>query len=172
MSRFSIPKLSNKQYVQSVEMIQGSTGQIITPVSPAYTRPHQTPFMSDHVRAKTNVGVSSTVFDISNGLDPNVNLGVIYSNGYRYQYLDYKAGTTFCQIQVPETNILVQVTTDDGISGYFIQEQTLDARTLVTSYFGNAVVPPLPLENVPTCIGPPISKVDALLVNKNCESDK
>jgi hypothetical protein len=167
MPKFSLESLKTKRY--SVTPPSTQFGTLILPVAPSRPRPSPNVSASQRTAQIRNVGVSSTAFDIkgvSDGFpDPNVDLGVMYSNGYRYQYLDFK-GTEIggCQIILPSDTVTVQVEDKVGIT---FEEITTELNILVTSYVGNAVFPPLPQNNVPTNNVPIPGKVP-LVLNKTC----
>jgi hypothetical protein len=166
MVRFSNSKLKNTQYI--ITGITGSTGTIIIPISSAYSGQRKVMFASDYIAAKTAVGVSSTAYDVAlaSGMpDPNVDLGLLYSNGYRYQYINFKAGTTGCSVEVPDKIITVSEQTDSGTIYY---DQSVSGYTLIKAYVGNnIVIPQNPNPNVPTIAFPPPSKVEVQLTNNN-----
>lgn len=169
MVRFSNSKLSSTQYiVRGITPIQASSTAVIPPISSAFTVQHEVPPVSEFVAQKTAVGISSTAFDValSPGMpDSNVDLGLLYSNGYRYQYIDFKAGTTGCSTELPDRVVTVQIQTD---SGPIYVDQVLSGYTLIEAYVGNSiVVPQLPNGNIITDTTRPPSKLPPLLTNNN-----
>jgi hypothetical protein len=169
MVRFSNSKLSTTQYiVTGISPVAGSATAIITPIPAAYTAPQLVPPASKVIANKRVVGVSSTAYDVAISPeipDPNVELGLLYSNGYRYQYADFKAGTTGCSTEVPDRVVTVQVQTDSGI---IYVDETISGYTLVKAYVGNnIVVPQLPNANVVINTAPPPSKLEPELTNNN-----
>jgi hypothetical protein len=123
---------------------------------------------SEYTASKTAVGVTSNAYDValSPGMpDSNVDLGLLYSNGYRYQYIKYKATTAGCSEEIPDKIITVQEQTDAGLIVY---DQTVSGYTLVKAYVGNSiVVPQQPNPNVVTIGFTPPSKVEPQLTNNN-----
>jgi hypothetical protein len=161
MVRFSNSKLSSTQYiVRGITPVQASSTAVIPPISSAFTVQREVPPVSEFVAEKTAVGISSTAFDValSPGMpDSNVNLGLLYSNGYRYQYIDFKAGTTGCSTEVPDKVVTVQVQTD---SGPIYVDQVLSGYTLIEAYVGNRIaIPQLPNGDVVTDTTRPPSKL-------------
>ena len=170
MVRFSNASLRKTQYVvQGITPVIGSKTSTIPPISSILPPPGEVPPVSEFVAAKTAVGVSSTAFDVALSPEmpePNVDLGVIYSNGYRYKYIDFRAGTTGCSTEVPDTVITVEIKTDQGT--IFVDEY-LPGYTLVRAYVGNnIVVPQLPAPNNTTCIPRILMKVPPIPANNNC----
>jgi len=170
MPQFSIEKLKTTQYLATSRPISGPG--VVIPIPPARPRTTRTLTSSEFTARIRNVGVSSNAYDITTGTtiglpDPNVELGVLYSNGYRYQYLDFK-GTEAggCQIIVPEKTVSIQTEDENGV--VTIEEVTIESSVLITAYVGNAVYPQLPPNNVSTISLPFPGKVPAEFPNKNC----
>jgi hypothetical protein len=132
------------------------------------TRRPQVLSASEYIARKTAVGVTSNAYDValSPGMpDSNVDLGLLYSNGYRYQYIKYKATTAGCSEEVPDKIITVQEQTDAGIIYY---DQSISGYTLVKAYVGNSiVVPQQPNPNISTVATRPPSKLELQLTNNN-----
>jgi hypothetical protein len=169
MVRFSKSKLKETQHiVNGITPILGSTESIVIPISPASNPARENVNASRITSVKTNTGVSSNVYDIINGFDANVDLGLVYSNGYRYQYLDFKAsdvGPTGCNIITSDQVVQVQEVTDDGISYINID---VGSSVITTAYVGSPVVPQLPPPNNTRCIPPILMKVPMIPTNNNC----
>jgi hypothetical protein len=170
MGKFSIASLTKTQY--SVTPQATTVGNLVPPIAPSRPRLGPVVTASDYTARIRNVGVSSNAFDVivgnSGGLpDPKVQLGVLYSNGYRYDYLAFK-GTEVggCQIIEPTTTVSVEVPDDDG--GTTFEDVTVDSNVLITAYVGNAVYPQLPPNNIPTNSIPTPGKVPAEFPNKTC----
>jgi len=170
MPQFSLENLRRRQYSFTPQAT--TTGTLVPPIPPARPRPAPVLSSSDYTARIRNVGVSSNAYDVvvgnAGGLpDPNVNLGILYSNQYRYDYLDFK-GTDVggCQVVVPVKTVSVQVPDDDG--GTTLQDVTVDSNVIITAYVGNAVYPQLPPNNTPTNTVPIPGKVPAEFPNKNC----
>jgi hypothetical protein len=167
MVRFSNASLSTTQYiVTGITPIAGSTTAIVPQIPPSFTTAREVPPVSSFVSGKTVCGVSSTVSDLTapGEPDPNVDLGLLYSNGYRYQYIDFQAGTTACSIELPDKVVTVQVQTD---SGPIYVDETLSGYTLVTAYVGNRIVVPSQGNDVVTNTMRPPSKLPPQLTNNN-----
>jgi len=143
MVRFSNSKLNQTQYIiNNIVPILGSSTSVITPISVAAPRATSNVDVSRITRTKTNCGVMSTIDSLVSYPDTSVELGIIYSNGFRYQYLDFLATTPACSKLIPDTIVTVQEQTDAG-----------------PVYVGSPVVPPLPKEDVGGCVPPPALKV-------------
>ncbi len=171
MPQFSLENLRRTQYSFSPQAT--NIGNIVPPIPPARPRPGPVVSSSDYTARIRNVGVSSNAFDViagnSGGLpDPDVQLGILYSNGYRYDYLAFK-GTEVggCQVVVPVKTVSVQVT-DDETGATSLQDVTVDSSVIITAYVGNAVYPQLPPNNTPTNSVPMPGKVPAQFPNKTC----
>jgi hypothetical protein len=169
MVRFSNSKLSSSQYiVRGITPIVGSATSVITPISTKYTVAHPIPPASRLTSTKVGCGINLTASDLltSPGIpDPDVDTGLLYSNGYRYQYINFRADTD-CFFVEPERTVTVQVQTDEGL---IYIEETIAATTVVTAYVGNGlVVPQRPSPNVVTNSAPPPSKLPPLTNNNNC----
>ena len=140
-------------------------GTTVTPISasrPASLRPVAA---SEFIRQKTAVGISSNVYDVMvEEQDPNIDLGVLYSNGTRLQYLDFKATTGVCDVVFKDTVVPV-FDPVDGVT----YDQLFPGYTITSAYSGsNAVVPMVPPNNVPTTGPPPASKVPVVPSKINC----
>jgi hypothetical protein len=166
MVRFSNSKLSSTQYiVTGITSIPGSTGTFIPQISTAYTVAHPVPPASRITSTKVGCGLDSTARDVVVIPDPEVDLALLYSNGYRYQYEDFRA-TTDCVYDAPDKVVIVQVKTESGIS--YIDE-TITSNIVITAYVGNRiVVPQTPSPNVVTNTAPVPSKLPLLTNNNNC----
>lgn len=157
MVRFSNSKLKQTQHIiNDIVPVQGSSIGIIPVIPTSAPRASVNVDASRITRNKVGVGVSSNVYDIANYPDTKVDLGVLYSNGFRYMYLDFLATTPACSEEIPDTVVTVQEQTDDGP---IYTEQVISGYTLVTAYVGSPVVPPLPVEDVRSCIPRPPLKV-------------
>lgn len=160
MLRFSNSKLKQTQYVvKGISPIFGSTGSIVTPISASSTPAHNNVDSSRVTRLKTVCGVSRTLQDTVGAYDPDVDLGLMYSNGNRYQYLDYKSTTPECSIIVPDDIVQVQQVTDNGIT---YVDTDFGTSVLITAYIGSSVVPQLPSLNIVTCTPPVTLKVPVI----------
>lgn len=164
MVRFSNSKLSSTRHI-----VRGITGGAVTPI-PASATPRRTvSSASDYTAAKSAIGVSSTAYDVA--LDPgmpdsNVDLGLLYSNGYRYKYINFRAGTTGCSVELPDKVVTIEVPTD---AGPIYVDQTISGYRLITAYVGNnIVVPQQPNPNIPTNATPAPSKLPHSTNNNNC----
>jgi hypothetical protein len=170
MPQFSLENLRRRQYLFTPQAT--NTGTVVIPIPPSRPRLGPVVTASEFTARIRNVGISSNAYDITTGIaigepDPNVNLGILYSNGYRYQYLAFK-GTSVgkCQVIVPVKTVSVQVPDDAG--GTTLQDVTVDSSVIITAYVGNAVYPQLPPNNTPTNSFPIPGKVPAEFPNKNC----
>jgi hypothetical protein len=160
-SSFSPARLSSKQY--SVNVVASAAP---TPISPAFPRKTAQVPASENTRMRTNIGISSNVFDSRLGTQADIDLGLMYSNGVRYQYLNFKAGTTGCSAIIPDSVIDV---VDQTINGPVYTQETLSGGTLIYAYIGNAVVPPQPVSITPFCTGLSPSKLPpGIRGNINC----
>lgn len=157
MVRFSNSKLNQTQYIiNNIVPILGSSTSVITPISVAAPRATSNVDVSRITRTKTNCGVTSTIDSLVSYPDTSVELGIIYSNGFRYQYLDFLATTPACSKLIPDTIVTVQEQTD---AGPVYVDEVISGYVLVTAYVGSPVVPPLPKEDVGGCVPPPALKV-------------
>lgn len=164
MVRFSKSKLSQTQYiVNGITPVIGSPTSIIPRIPAHAIRSFPNIDASRITRVKTAVGVSSTLHSLVNYPDTDVDLGVVYSNGFRYQYLDFLATTSACTLVIPDSIVTVQEQTDDGP---IYVDELISGRIIVTAFIGAPVVPPLPKEDVRLCIQQPPLKVDPL--NNTC----
>jgi hypothetical protein len=138
MSSFYKRSLIREQYyVESIKPVLLS-GTTVTPISPSRPKLTQPVAASEFIRQKTVVGISNNVFDANlQDQDPNIDLGVLYSNGTRLQYLDFRATTGVCDVVVKDKFITV-VDDSNGIT----YDQFLSGYTLTSAYSGsNAVIP-------------------------------
>jgi hypothetical protein len=167
MVRFSNSKLKQTRYiVNGIAPIFGSTTSIVTPISASLPPPRENVDASRKTSDKANCGLTSTLRDTTDSYDPSVDLGVVYSNGARYSFLDYKSSTPECTIVVPDDVIQVQQVTDDGITYIDVD---IGTTVVITAYVGSQVVPQLVPPNNTTCIGPAILKsVFIPPSNNNC----
>lgn len=157
MVRFSNSKLKETQYiVNGITSVTGSTTSIIPRIPARAPRATTNVDASRITRTKTSIGVSSTLYSLVNYPDTDVDLGVVYSNGFRYQYLDFLATTSTCSEVIPDTIVTVQEQTDDGP---IYVDELISGRIIVTAFVGTPVVPPLPKEDINLCIQQPPSKV-------------
>ena len=157
MVRFSNSKLKQTQHiVNGIVPIRGSSSSVITAIPASAPRASSNVDASRITRTKTSVGVSSTIYSLVTYPDTNVDLGVVYSNGFRYQYLDFLANTPACTEVIPYTVVTVQEQTD---AGPIYVDQLISGYVLVTAYVGSPVVPPLPKEDVGGCVPPLALKV-------------
>jgi len=166
MVRFSNSKLSKTQYIsRGIKPIIGSTTSIIVPISASSAPARKNVDASRVTSIKTNCGLNSTLQDTVDEFDPSVDLGLMYSNGSRYRYLDYKSTTPECSITIPDEVIQVQEVTDDGIT---YVDAEIGATVIITAYVGSPVVPQLPNPNNTRCIPPVLLKGPSLPTNNNC----
>lgn len=122
---------------------------------------------SQYVAQKRTVGISSNVFDLQNTPGSKLDLAYIYSNGYRYQYLAFKAelagqgltGVTACGTTTDFATAIQVVFDEDGMPTGEILEVERDPTVITFAYVGNAVVPQAPPNNTPTNGLLPPSKV-------------
>jgi len=168
MGRISTADSTKKRYlVRNIKPISASSAPI-QPISARSPPPAQSVDASKYTSYLSSVGVSSIAYDVINGPDePNVDLGLLYSNGYRYKYLEFKAGTTECSEIFPATTVIVY----DYVPGEtYLQanEVTLGETVVITAYTGNAVVPALPNPNIDTRTIPMPSKLPIVPGNINC----
>ena len=142
--------------------LAGSTVQPISASRPASLRPVAA---SEFIRQKTVVGISNNVYDVNIGeTDPNIDLGVLYSNGARLLYLDFKATTGLCDVVFKDTVVPV-FDPVDGVT----YDQFFPGYTITSAYSGsNAVVPIALPNNNPTTGPPPPSKVPNVPSKINC----
>ena len=101
----------------------------------------------------------------------------MYSNGYRYQYLAFRAtsfdpvdtaGSTACGIITNYDTVLEPIIDGDGIDTGRTQSVTQDPRFITFAYNGNAVVPQGPPNNVPTNALLPPAKEDRVPTKIGC----
>jgi hypothetical protein len=157
MVRFSNSKLKQTQYiVNGITPVTGSTTSIIPRIPAHATRAFPNIDASRITRTKASIGVSSTLHSLVNYPDTDVELGVVYSNGFRYQYLDFLATTSTCTQVIPDTVVTVQEQTDDGP---IYVDELISGRIIVTAFVGEPVVPPLPKDDIRLCIQQPPLKV-------------
>jgi hypothetical protein len=157
MLRFSNSKLKQTHYiVKGITPIFGSTGSIVTPISASSKPAHKNVDSSRVTRLKTVCGVSRTLQDTVGTSASDVDLGLMYSNGNRYQYLDYKSNTPECSIFVPNEIVQIQEKTDDGLT--YVNRNIGDS-IIITAYVGSPVVPQLVPPNNTTCTPPRALKV-------------
>jgi hypothetical protein len=168
MGRFSTADLNKKRYlVRNIQPIIASSAPI-KPIAASSPPPVKNVDASKYTSYLSSIGVSSIAYDVINGPDePNVDLGLLYSNGYRYKYLEFQAGTTTCSVVFPATTVTVYDYVPGGtaLEG---SEVTLQETVVITAYNGNAVVPPLPNPNVDTSTIPVPSKLPIVPGNINC----
>jgi len=170
MVKFSRANISRSKYVvRGIQRIVGSENAVLPVISAAQVAAKPNVDASEITSFKTNVGVSCNVYDVQETkqgqLDPEVDLGIIYSNGFRYQYLAFKANNGLCDITFNDTVIPVTEQTEAGIITYDV---FYPGYTITAAYNGNDVVPPLPPNNTPTNTNPPPSKVPFVPSNINC----
>jgi len=129
------------------------------------SRPPKPLDYSQYVAQRRNVGASSNVYDLVNGPPSKLDLAVIYSNGYRYQYLAFKAtsfvpagATGGCGIVTDYETELRPIIDGDGVDTGQTELVTENPRYLTFAYNGNAVVPQGPPNNTPTNSRPPPAK--------------
>jgi len=124
---------------------------------------------SQRTAALRNIGISNTTFDVNSLTDPKADLGVVYSNGFRLQYLEFKATGILnpnCLIHVQDsTQTQTIVNADNTIS---IVDVDVPAHEITTAYTGNAVVPPLPNENIQINTMRPPTKIPVVPSKINC----
>jgi hypothetical protein len=168
MGKFSLADLSKKRYlVRNIQPIIASSAPI-APISASFPTPSQTVDASKYTSYLSSVGVSSIAYDVINGPDePNVDLNLLYSNGYRYKYLEFQAAGPTCINIFPATTVTVY---DYAPGGTMLEasEVTLQQTLVITAYNGNAVVPPLPNPNIDTSTRPVPSKLPLVPGNINC----
>jgi hypothetical protein len=167
MVRFSNSSLSNTQYtVTGITPVLASPTAVVVAIPTATPPAKFIPPASRYTGGLSSVGVSSNAYDVvTDSAESNVDLGLLYSNGHRYQYLDFKANTAECSTQVPSKVSTVQVQTE---SGPIYVEEVISGYTLVKAYVGNSVaVPQRPNANITIITNRPPSKVESELTNNN-----
>jgi hypothetical protein len=168
MGRFSTADLNKKRYlVRNIQPIIASSAPI-APISASSPPPDKNVDASKYTSYLSSVGVSSIAYDVINGPgDPNVDLALLYSNGYRYKYLEFQAAGPTCVQVFPATTITVYDYVPGG-TALEASEVTLQQTVVITAYNGNAVVPPLPNPNIDTSTRPVPSKLPFVPGNINC----
>jgi hypothetical protein len=151
--------------VNDINPIFGSTGSIVTPISPTLTHARENVDASRETRLLTVCGISRTLQDTVGANGSDVDLGLVYSNGARYAYLDFQASTAACSIVVPNDTVTVQEETDDGIT---YVDVNIGESIIITAYVGSPVGPQLVPPNNTTCVPPLLMKVPSILTNNNC----
>jgi hypothetical protein len=171
MVKFSTTNIPRTRYVvKGIQRVIGSTNAVIPVIAPAHAPAHTNVNASEVTANKTNIGVSSTIYDVAVATqegqpDPDADLALVYSNGYRYQYLAFKANNGVCDITFQDTT---QTIVDPTPTGGITYDVFLPSYTITAAYNGNTVVPPLPTNNTPTNTNPPPSKVPFVPSNINC----
>ena len=163
MARFSIDSTINALY-GGLNLV-GTTGGVISGVSPVNSFEREVPPASVFTAEKTHIGTSSNSFDLqfSTDMQSKIDLGLMYSNGRRYQYINFKAGTTGCTEIVPSETIILR-----DINGN-TYAKNLGEQTIIKAYVGNSLaIFPLPNQDVPSCIPPLRSKVEQIQINNTC----
>jgi len=166
MSRFNLANLNQTKYVVPVVPVAGSSSAVIPGIGSSQPVAKDNIDASEHTADIVEVGVSMNEFDYEYKPDQNLDLGIQFSNGNRYQYLAFKATPAGgCQIVTPATTVLVPIPdgTEDGVT---YVEQAFGETIVVTAYVGNAVIPALPPNNTPTYTILPVLK--SVMENKNC----
>jgi hypothetical protein len=155
--------IREQYYVQSIKPVT-LAGSVVSPISPSRPKLTQPVAASQFIRQRSSVGISNNVFDANlQDQDPNIDLGVLYSNGTRLQYLDFRATTGVCDVVVNDT--IITVTDTDGTT----YDQFLPGYTFTSAYSGsNAVIPTRLPNNVSTAGKPPPSKVPFVPSKINC----
>lgn len=155
--------IQDQYYVQSISPVTLS-GTTVTPISPSRPKLTRPVAASEIIRQRAVCGVSNNIIDINgDGGDPNIDLGVLYSNGTRLQYLDFKATTGVCDVVVGDK--IVTVVDSNGVT----YDQYLAGYTLTSAYSGSNAVFPMPRpNNVSTSGLRPPSKVPFIPSNINC----
>lgn len=168
MGRFSTADLNKKRYlVRNIKPIIASAVPI-APISATLPAISQTVDSSKYTSYLSSIGVSSIVYDVIKGPDePNIDLGLLYSNGYRYKYLEFQAAGPTCARIVPATTITVYDYVDGGTT-LQREEVTLEQTVIISAYNGNAVVPQVRNPNVDTSTTPVASKLPFVPGNINC----
>ena len=164
---FSLAKLKASQYNPDVQPTT-FLNPIPLRIAPLRARSNVVS-ASQRTAALRNIGVSNTTFDVSMLTDPNADLAVVYSNGFRLQYLAFKATGVLnagCLIRNPDSTQAVTVVNPDNTVE--VINVDIPGTEVITSYSGNAVVPPLPNLNVPTNNTPLLSKVPVVPSKINC----
>jgi hypothetical protein len=170
MVKFSTAKISQSRYVvRGIQRIVGSTTAVIPVISASQAPARRNIDASEFTANKSNIGVSCNAFDVlatqEGQPDPDVDLAVVYSNGYRYQYLAFRANNGICDITFPDTS---QTVFDPTPTGGVTYDIFYPGYTITAAYNGNTVVPPLPTNNTPTNANPAPSKVPFVPSNINC----
>jgi hypothetical protein len=164
MSRFNKNSLPRKQYIATnITSIVGTDA--IVPISPSRPKTARIAPASELTRLRGTCGINNNVLDINANLaDPNIDLGVIYSNGVRLLYLDFKASAGLCDVTFPDTAIPFV----DPIDGTTYSE-FFAGYTLTSAYSGsNAVIPMERPDNTVTNSLLPPSKVPFIPSKINC----
>lgn len=131
---------------------------------------------SQYIARKRTVGISSNVFDLQNTPNSKLDLAYIYSNGYRYQYLAFKAeqagqgltGVTSCGSTTDFGTVIQLVFDQDGLPTGETVEIERDPTVVTFAYVGNAVVPQAPPNNIPTNGLFPPSKAQSIPTKIGC----
>jgi len=120
---FSLKNLASSQYIVQVQPISATTATLASIDShiaiPLESRP-----TSRIVEVKRNFSNANTAIDSLN-LSNEVDLGFVYSDGYRMTYVDNRAGLT---------------------ANVFINQ---NGARYTTGYVGDKSVPNLPPQNIP-----------------------
>jgi hypothetical protein len=164
MSYFNKNLISQKRYIVS-DITPSVSSQPIIPISPS--RPRVTPTIpaSQVTRLQTTFGINNNALDATADLaDPNIDLGVLYSNGARLLYLDFRASAGLCDVTFPDT-VIPFVDPIDGTT----YDEFYPGYTITSAYSGtNAVVPMARPDNTPTNTLRPPSKVPFVPSKINC----
>ena len=163
ITSFSKGLLNTTEYVVNPEV---SPTTSIAPRAPRISRGSQNLSASELTARRRNVGVSNTVFDL-NFLDSTLDLGVLSSNGFRYNYIAFKADVD-PNCSIIESNKSVPVT-EETAAGDFIIDQEILGGKIIRAYAGNSVAVPFarPNNGIATPCSPQL-KFTRVVVNNNC----
>jgi hypothetical protein len=160
---FSDSLLNNTEYIVNVS---STPTRFIAARAPRIARGAQILTASEATARRRNVGVSNNAFDLLNFADSTLDLGVLSSNGFRYNYLAFNADVNPSCFFI-ESNKSIAVT-DQTNAGNFIIDQEIVGGKIIKAYVGNPVVPlPRSNNNISTTF-PRKLKVPRILVNNNC----
>ena len=147
----------------------GPSHPVPSPISTSYASPIKPKFASEITSIRSDVGLSSNAFDTVQGTPSTINLGFVYSNGFRYRYLRLRStglipGSESCSFVTPDSVVRRIVNTN---TGPVLEDVKVGGTVLTGAYIGNAVVPPLASPNTITC-GRASLKVEPIPTNINC----
>jgi hypothetical protein len=160
---FSDSLLNNTEYIVNIGT---EPTRFIPPRAPRIARGSQILTASEATAKRRNVGVSNNAFDLLNFPDSTLDLGVLSSNGFRYNYLAFNADVNPNCFFI-ESNRSIAVV-DQTNAGNFIIDQEIVGGKIIKAYVGNPVVP-LPRSNntISTTFIRRL-KVPQIRINNNC----